>query len=904
LRFAQTTRTLPDLFVTTHRKTLTDFVRQHLKRAPFMALKQTASTDALLLRCVDGLLAAALVGVPFLMGGRQAFGQLVLVGLAISAGCLWCLRQGLSDRGRWTWSWAEIVLAAALGLAGLQLLPVGPAAIQAISPRVYEILPLWSPETAPSARLGVWNCLSLTPTETRGVLILLTAMAILFLVTVQRIAAVDDVERLLRWVAIAGGLMAVFGLVQYVAGNGKFFWFYEHPFSKASDHIKGAFTNRNHFAHFIVLAIGPLVWWIQSSLQGPSSRLQPSHQAGFSRWTDSNIGFLVAALGGCIFAALMSLSRGGMAALFVSCAVILGLLYRASLLNIRTVLLLAGAGLLVFVGLGVYGYHMVADRVDDFGSIQELDELSMRRDLWRADLAAAREFRWVGTGGGSHAEVNPRYLPDTQANQGFQYTHAENGYLQVAMEAGLTGSLLLLAALTLVGSWCLPVLRPDVSRRVLLGYVGIVPGIVASLVHAMVDFVWYVPGCMVVVVVLAACACRLAQMTCQQQSPATCLPIPRLAWFAAVPTMLLVGWLAIPGLFGAMMAEPSWHRAWDQWRNVGSDDEAATRERLEAVAQELEQVVRWQPEHAMAHVRLAMTHLRLFHIAQGEGGLDARQVRDAAVQSAFASEADLQNWLQRAFGPSREHLLWAWQHARRAAELSPAHGETYLRLAELTFLAGPYAPDKNQCIQQALVLRPFGGAVLFEAGQEAMLANDPKAAFTFYRQAFQCGSGYQNLILRMLAGELPTSGFLELFPMDLRAMGSLEAEYRRLKRSEELQIALDVRGQMAMRDASQLQGPKAVQTWLSAAGAYGELRQPEACAWCLQQALRWEPSNYDVRQRLGTCLFEAQRYAEAEEHLNWCRQRKPTDEAVRSMLEKTVTERLRVTRRPPLAERN
>ena len=59
--------------------------------------------------------------------------------------------------------------------------------------------------------------------------------------------------------------MAVFGLVQYFFGNGKFFWFFEPPFANTKDYVTGSFTNRNHFAQFIALGIGPMVWWLYAT---------------------------------------------------------------------------------------------------------------------------------------------------------------------------------------------------------------------------------------------------------------------------------------------------------------------------------------------------------------------------------------------------------------------------------------------------------------------------------------------------------------------------------------------------------------------------------------------------------------------------------------------------------------
>ena len=69
----------------------------------------------------------------------------------------------------------------------------------------------------------------------------------------QRIRHVEDVERLLRWCALSAVIMASFGIVQLLAGNGKFFWFYEHPFTTTCDGAKGSFSNRNHFAQFLAL---------------------------------------------------------------------------------------------------------------------------------------------------------------------------------------------------------------------------------------------------------------------------------------------------------------------------------------------------------------------------------------------------------------------------------------------------------------------------------------------------------------------------------------------------------------------------------------------------------------------------------------------------------------------------
>ena len=69
--------------------------------------------DAMLLKIVDGGLAGCIFLVPLLLGGRQALGQLVLVGLAVSVAAAWIIRQCIARQGIWRRSAAGLVLVAA-----------------------------------------------------------------------------------------------------------------------------------------------------------------------------------------------------------------------------------------------------------------------------------------------------------------------------------------------------------------------------------------------------------------------------------------------------------------------------------------------------------------------------------------------------------------------------------------------------------------------------------------------------------------------------------------------------------------------------------------------------------------------------------------------------------------------
>jgi hypothetical protein len=84
--------------------------------------------------------------------------------------------------------------------------------------------------------------------------------------------------------------------------------------------------------------------------------------------------------------------------------------------------------------------------------------------------------------------------------------------------------------------------------------------LVANAAHGLVDFVWYVPGCMAVVAVLAACAFRLAQLARSQSSERIrSRPMaPAVAWAGAAVLAAVGGWM-IYGRVGPVFAEPAWH---------------------------------------------------------------------------------------------------------------------------------------------------------------------------------------------------------------------------------------------------------------------------------------------------------------------------------------------------------
>lgn len=872
----------------------------------------------LLLGAVDASLAGCIFAVPMMLGGRHALGHFVLALAAAAAATAWWCRQCFLQRPYWRRSAAHLLLLAAIGLVAVQVTPLPDGWIARLAPKTAEMLPLWGSDGSESG-LGPWRLISLAPEPTRAGLLLLLCYAIVFWVTVQRIRNLDDVEKLLRFTALSALAMAAFGIVQYLASNEKFFWVYEHPFAVTSDGAKGAFTNRNHFAHFLAMGLGPVVWWVQNSLR----RGRREH-AGFRtastppRVGDFGAGARLIALGVLIFGILLSLSRGGAIAGGLAAAASIAVCYRAGSLRGRFALGLAAVALLLVASLSIVGHDRVTERLEGLasGSWDEVDRSEGRRTIWKTTLAAIPDFRWAGSGIGSFREVYPMYLQG-RGNAEY-YTHAENGYLQVALETGLAGALLMGLAIAVCGYWSVAALRGATSTRMFVAAGAAASVLLVSVVHSAVDFVWYAPGCLVIAVIMAACVCRLRQFTrgaeCRQRDR---FVLPRAAaWLSAAAAAGLGVWL-VASQFGPLGAESHWlsyerlsRAAYLQSAMKPAADEdllpedpaalAAAEEEAEAarkaaemeaeqrMAAELLETVRWNPRHARAHLALAASYMRLFHFAQetAVNRMPLSQIRDAAIAAGYGSRAELNEWLAKSVGEHYVYLDRALDHTRQSLNLCPLLGEGYLYLGELCFLEGAQGAAKSAYVQQALRVRPHDGTVLFHAGREAWLAGRPDEGLTYWKRSFEAGPIYQRQVIDWMAGRTAEVAlrqeigfFLEEFQPNLDALQYMYHRYRRIATPEQLAPLLAVYAQRAQgeagSEAERGAREQAAERWLQAMAALVDLGQTREAVACAVRAAECNPNNFRARYKAGCLLADAGQLGDSEEHLAWCVRCKP-----------------------------
>lgn len=867
-----------------------------------------------LLRLVDAGLMGVIFLAPLFMGGRGEIGRLVYVALVCGTAVCWLVRQCFLSNARWRWSGLEWILMAGVLLVILQLTTLPAGMLRMLSPQVSGLLPLWTTQAVPETQLGTWNQLTLAPHATRAGLTTFIAHALLFLVLLQRIGDVQDIKRLVRWLAIAAIGMAVLGLAQLLFGNGKFLWVYEHPSRDTVGVVKGSFQNQNHFAHFLALGIGPILWWLHRVWTAGSA----ASFAGGGRFRDRRETLkhaLTIGLGLVAFAGLLTFSRGGVVVMFAAAVISVGLLIRRGLLGKKSLAALGGLTVVMAAALTIYGYEPLANRLSTLRDSRSLDELCRGRNaLWAAHLKAIPQFTWTGTGVGSHPYIYPTYMEE---EFDVEFTHGENGYLHLLIETGLPGLVLMLVAAATIFFWCRRVTQAPAGTDAAALAAALVPGLAASLLHSFGDFVWYIPACLSLTVVTVACVCRLYQLTPGGQSDSYSQPFAawqswlrrwalnggelagsRATWIAASAGLICLAAILVASRLSSALAAPHWEAYFKLARTVrraaASEDPAESAERFTAMAAHLTETLRCDPHHPRANLRLAAVFLRQFDAQQqtSENPMPLNQIRDAALASQFRSREAQDRWLAIVMGENRRLLDQASQHAQRALHLCPLQGEGYVYLAELAFLNSASAQLKHEFVEQALRVRPYSGIVLLAAGGEAALEEDTERALALWKQAFHLDPDQQTRIIELLALQMPAETFLEYFRPDPTALGRLYHFYRRLAAADAAKFVGIRYAAELEREAPQAESLEAAALWDQASGVHAYLGSTQQAAECARRAVFQTPDDYARRQRLAALLLLNAEYEGAVVQLQWCVSRRPDDIGVQRQLEQANRQRL------------
>jgi len=430
---------------------------------------------------IECLLTALLAFMPLAMGAVQAWSELVVVIAAGAMGLLLAIARLTDRQRRAAWSWIYLPLLLLVGLCALQLLPLPAAWVAAISPTTAETRRALLADLPGSERVLRFMTLSFYPLETRRMLRIVLAVAVVFVTVVNVYRRPEQIQRLLGAIAIIGAAVAVVALAQDLSGTRSVYW----RFPQQNPASGGPFVNRNNFAQFANMSIGAalgllLVYLVRAETSSSGSpRFAWAHMESMDRAIVKSL--VLAILLGAI-AIFLSGSRGGMfsmVAAFLVTGVLVALRRRRSgLAWVVTVLCLG-----IFATLLYVGFERACERVASIRDLQKAagGRWQVNRDVWQRMVP---QFRNVGIGLGAHEVVYPGYsrLPDSPAAG-----HVENEYLQLIEELGIAGAVIVGLFLLLLVAQFVRVLRRQ-SRSIHAAVFGVAFAIVAVAVHSTSDF--------------------------------------------------------------------------------------------------------------------------------------------------------------------------------------------------------------------------------------------------------------------------------------------------------------------------------------------------------------------------------------------------------------------------------
>jgi tetratricopeptide (TPR) repeat protein len=491
-----------------------------------------------------GILLFLVVVPPFLVGSVYPWAFAGIEGLVLAALLVWMLQviMGRVELPRLAGSGLSGAIAPVLlfaSIAALQLIPLPPVLLKALSPATYDIyehsLPGWpatppysslTDETAKSdeasaisqrlvrtedisaespnrpAAASIWRTVSLAPSRTQVAALKFSAMAILLaLVTFYPFASPHFnegnewfVQRLVGGMLVAGFALAAVGLLQRETWNGKLLWLIT-PYSDLtaggdSLRARGPFVDPDHFASYLgmimPLAIVGTLW--------PHIVVKPRSTYGFRLFSGFTAALLATAM-------LMSMSRGALVGSLVSLAVLLLALFRSktlhrdvTIVSLKKILFpLLTASMVIALGVALAG-TLSRGQVDlRWHARNGSSEVSRdsRPHVWWDTLKLVREFPVTGVGLGCYGEIFAHYQRAPWSP--FVWDSAHDDYLQLAVETGIPGLMMLVAAGLIVGHRIAATLARLPLKNVLL-LAGLVAGLSEPLFHELVDFPLQIPA--------------------------------------------------------------------------------------------------------------------------------------------------------------------------------------------------------------------------------------------------------------------------------------------------------------------------------------------------------------------------------------------------------------------------
>src|SRR5205085_930745 len=270
--------------------------------------------------------------------------------------------------------------------------------------------------------------------------------------------------------------------------------------SKIYDRVTGTYVNPNHFAHYMAIVL-PLAVFLAALAWREAAAAETPLRRRIVRLLERKLILFTAGAGiaiACIAGILVAQSRGALLSLAIGASAAGALSLRpkrhrrhSHAFALAKLALGIAAGLLLIAGLVAFlGTERTVARFKPLPS--EQTNLVGRRSEIGAAVAIWRRFPILGSGFGTFVDVVPRVQ---SADLEVIYNHAHDDYAEIAATTGVAGFAIAIVSIV-AGFLALVRLSTDRGarwRRRAFVVAGLT-SIVIALVHALIDFNFYIPA--------------------------------------------------------------------------------------------------------------------------------------------------------------------------------------------------------------------------------------------------------------------------------------------------------------------------------------------------------------------------------------------------------------------------
>ena len=400
---------------------------------------------------------------PLAFGAVQPWSKMVCKAIIILISIAWFLRLFTEKQLTIHRDLVLVPLLLFIFLVICQIISLPDALLKIVSPNAHKI------QNSVSSLLSIvsYSILSLNIQSTLTNLNKFIFYLLVFVIIVNHIKDVKQINLLLGSILVMGFLISIFAIVQRFSWSGKIYWFQDIPLKSAPF---GPFVNYDHFGGYINMIIPIGFGFMLSNIELPKKIL---------------VGFMTIIISTSL---MICRSRGAVLSFLGGMMFLILLIFIIRKHYDREVfkkIIFSISLIVVFIILFIYwiDWHVFIGRLKEIGL--EKNFFNPRISIWRDSLKMVRDFPLFGIGLGNFAHVFPYY--QTSYVDSF-WRHAHNDYLEFLVEMGFLGILPAIIFLFLFFKKVIKKVQNKQDRYTVALLIGTTVSIIVMLLHSFCDF--------------------------------------------------------------------------------------------------------------------------------------------------------------------------------------------------------------------------------------------------------------------------------------------------------------------------------------------------------------------------------------------------------------------------------